>query len=63
MEAKCNCRRCMPKERLMDYPMNLSCSICGNKYCPHATDHELDCTNSNERDQKGSFYTGVTFHE
>ena len=53
----------MPKERLMDYPMKLSCNICGNKYCPHATDHDLECTNSDEPDQKGSFYTGKTFHE
>jgi hypothetical protein len=32
------------------------CTICGNKRCPHATDHELPCTNSNEPGQKGSRY-------
>ena len=32
------------------------CPICGNKRCPHATDHELECTNSNEPGQKGSAY-------
>ena len=55
--TKCNCRRCMPKKQLMDYPMMIVCSICGNKRCPHATDHEYDCTNSNEPGQKGSYYS------
>jgi hypothetical protein len=55
-EKKCGCRRCMPKERLMDYPMMIICNICGNKRCPHATDHQLECTNSNELGQKGSIY-------
>lgn len=32
------------------------CPICGNKRCPKASDHELDCTNSNELGQKGSVY-------
>ena len=32
------------------------CKICGNKRCPHATDHEFECTNSNEPGQTGSFY-------
>lgn len=32
------------------------CSICGNKRCPHATDHRLTCTGSNEPGQKGSAY-------
>lgn len=56
MTDKCKCRRCMPKEQLMIYPMMITCNICGNKRCPHATDHELACTNSNEPGQKGSFY-------
>lgn len=32
------------------------CPICGNKRCPKATDHNLECTNSNESGQKGSRY-------
>lgn len=32
------------------------CPTCGNKRCPHATDHKLDCTNSNEPGQPGSRY-------
>lgn len=32
------------------------CAICGNKRCPHGTDHRLPCTNSNEPGQLGSRY-------
>jgi len=32
------------------------CKHCGNKRCPHATDHNNDCTNSNEPGQPGSIY-------
>jgi hypothetical protein len=32
------------------------CEICGNKRCPHANDHRLECTNSNEAGQPGSAY-------
>jgi len=37
------------------YGMKL-CPICGNKRCPHASDHDLPCTGSNEPGQKGSVY-------
>lgn len=33
-----------------------ACEICGNKRCPHHTDHNLACTDSNETGQKGSVY-------
>lgn len=32
------------------------CEFCGNKRCPHATDHNNACTNSNESGQPGSIY-------
>ena len=32
------------------------CETCGNKRCPHATDHRLACTGSNEPGQAGSAY-------
>lgn len=32
------------------------CNECGNKRCPHATDHRHACTDSNEPDQQGSIY-------
>jgi DNA-directed RNA polymerase subunit RPC12/RpoP len=33
------------------------CPECGNKRCPKASDHQLDCTGSNEPNQPGSVYT------
>jgi len=32
------------------------CPTCGNKRCPHASDHDYACTNSNEAGQAGSVY-------
>lgn len=32
------------------------CPECGNKRCPHSTDHRLACTGSNEPGQDGSRY-------
>lgn len=32
------------------------CQTCGNKRCPHATDHRLVCSGSNEPGQSGSRY-------
>jgi len=32
------------------------CKTCGNKRCPKATDHRLECTGSNEPGQPGSRY-------
>lgn len=32
------------------------CPVCGNKRCPHATDHRHACTSSNEPGQAGSRY-------
>lgn len=35
------------------------CATCGNKRCPHATDHRHACTNSNEPGQPGSSYADI----
>lgn len=32
------------------------CEHCGNKRCPHASDHELPCSGSNDSGQAGSMY-------
>lgn len=32
------------------------CAICGNKRCPHATNHRHECTHSNAPGQHGSIY-------
>lgn len=34
------------------------CPECGNKRCPKATNHRLDCTGSNASGQPGSMYGG-----
>lgn len=52
--AEVCCWTCTP-----NYPGMLVCSTCGNKRCPHATDHALACTNSNEPGQAGSIYGGI----
>ena len=62
-ENLCQCENCFyerHKEKLQTEPFFFSrmflCSTCGNKRCPHATDHSLACTNSNEAGQSESSY-------
>jgi len=54
----CTCRACDsadPKTGLFGR-LFVTCAKCGNKRCPHATDHRLECTKSNDPGQKGSAY-------
>lgn len=46
------CWKCSP-----EFPGMLLCPTCGNKRCPHASDHTLACTSSNEPGQTGSVYS------
>lgn len=48
---RCGCRACNPDAIRM-----FLCETCGNKRCPHATDHRLTCTGSNDPGQPGSVY-------
>lgn len=48
--------RGVPFVQVMQLPMPYACSVCGNKRCPHATNCELSCTNSNDPGQPGSDY-------
>ena len=41
----------------LNMPRMILCPTCGNKRCPKASDHRLDCTGSNEPGQPGSVYT------
>lgn len=59
------CHRCIDEFTIMsrDMPMfrlnsvmMILCPKCGNKRCPHASDHRLECTRSNEPGQEGSVY-------
>ena len=40
----------------MDPHFRYACEICGNKRCPHQSDHRLACTRSNATGQPGSVY-------
>lgn len=50
------CWHCVP-----NYAYMRLCSICGNKRCPHANNHRLDCTGSNEPGQSGSAYPALSY--
>jgi hypothetical protein len=56
-ETPCGCYNCM-KATDPDYVVThmIVCPSCGNKRCPHSTDHNNACTNSNEPGQPGSRY-------
>lgn len=54
----CRCRRCMT-ERGDRTVLMILCPTCGNKRCPHATDHRHACTGSNDPGQPGSWYGGM----
>lgn len=41
---------------LMPLGFRYACEICGNKRCPHHSDHELICSGSNEPGQTGSVF-------
>ncbi len=65
--SQCECHRCIEEKRLgrdiagfgflpLSMTRMILCPICGNKRCPHAADHDLACTGSNEPGQPGSAY-------
>lgn len=64
MDDRCTCHRCIRENDIRDesgmYPFSstrmILCPKCGNKRCPHASDHRLACTDSNEPGQTGSVY-------
>lgn len=71
MSDICGCLRCQQEYSASlppDTPMHerfagpgrkgwrYACEKCGNKRCPHHSNHELQCTNSNKPGQIGSVY-------
>ena len=53
------CYKCWderPDPQPFDMRGMIVCKTCGNKRCPKATDHRLECTKSNEPGQPGSCY-------
>jgi ribosomal protein L32 len=53
-QQDCACYNCQDEAYRMSHM--IVCPTCGNKRCPHATDHNQACTNSNEPGQPGSRY-------
>jgi hypothetical protein len=51
----CGCWRCH-EERGEQIRHMIVCPTCGAKRCPHAADHDLACTGSNDTGQPGSAY-------
>ena len=64
VQPRCTCRRCIKDHDLRDTSLFLPlsstrmilCTECGNKRCPHASDHPNACTRSNEPGQAGSLF-------
>lgn len=73
MTEQCQCLQCL-RDRKEGIEISLGlfipaeaqrmvlCQICGNKRCPHATDHRHSCTGSNEPGQPGSTYAECKPH-
>ena len=65
--VRCECHACIKEHDLRAecfggaLPLSASkmilCPECGNKRCPKASNHRLQCTGSNEPGQPGSIYT------
>ena len=61
--VSCNCHACIKEfDRKTEggWPLSsvqmILCPECGNKRCPKASDHRLQCTDSNDVGQAGSVY-------
>jgi len=70
--ALCGGRQCLRDRKEENPPgsgwpteltIMILCPICGNKRCPHATDHRHACTGSNEPGQAGSAYECCKPHD
>jgi len=46
----------LPGQLTLGFYGMILCLTCGNKRCPHATDHNNACTDSNVPNQLGSIY-------
>ena len=66
-DGKCYCHRCLrERDERVSWGGTFSlpfastrmivCPKCGNKRCPRASDHRLDCADSNDPGQSGSIY-------
>ena len=56
---KCYCHTCRPIDATDPGSVYMRlCLECGNKRCPKATDHNNECSGSNDAGQVGSIYGG-----
>lgn len=69
-EARCGCYACIGDEPTrpgswltVGMTGMILCATCGNKRCPHGTDHRNACTGSNEPGQPGSRYPAVDLND
>jgi len=54
---KCHCHTCRPIDATDPESVYMRlCGLCGNKRCPKATDHNNECSGSNDAGQIGSIY-------
>jgi hypothetical protein len=60
------CHKCWTKEAFPEsdeiekcITFMIVCADCGNKRCPKATNHDNECTKSNDVMQPGSVYGGL----
>lgn len=67
MSEDCGCFACIGHKPVrtnswltVGMSMMIVCAECGNKRCPHGTDHRNACTASNEPGQAGSRYGGLS---
>ena len=60
LSVECWCHRCCKEQTGYHHMFQMVlCPTCGNKRCPKSSDHRLDCTGSNEQNQKVSTYGGI----
>ncbi len=63
VKSDCMCRTCLRDIKLGFYPitsvMMILCPVCGNKRCPKADDHRMECTKSNKPDKVGKLIANV----
>lgn len=51
-----DCHKCFKKMGGIFLSRMIVCPNCGNKRCPKASDHELNCSGSSDAGQSGSVY-------
>jgi hypothetical protein len=58
-ESSACCHACFKASGAILMTRMILCPTCGNKRCPRASDHRLECTDINEPGQTGSVYTAL----